>query len=126
MTEKEVCEAILENAKCKPVFVDFTGGITDQIGDDKMVQVDDVVGTMLWEAIQSSAENVSKSEWLSKAEVELLLIGKPTVDLPAFYDSVMADCKVEMAAYVIARSMLKAGVDPEQVMEQVEAELQSE
>ena len=53
MTAKEVCAAILENAKCKPVFVDFTGGITDQIGDDKMMQVDDVVGTMLWEAIQS-------------------------------------------------------------------------
>ena len=62
MTEKEVCTAILENAKCKPFFVDFTGGITDQIGDDKMVQVDDVVGTMLWEAIQSPAENVSKSK----------------------------------------------------------------
>ena len=126
MTEKEVCAAILENAKCKPVFVDFTGGLTDQIGDDKMVQVDNVVGTMLWEAIQSPAENVSKSEWLSRAEVELLLIGKPTVDLSAFYDSVMADCKVEMAAYGIARSMLNTGADPEQVMEQVEAELQSE
>ena len=126
MTEKEVCTAILENAKCKPVFVDFTGGITDQIGDDKVMRVDDVVGTMLREAIQSPAENVSKSEWLSMAETELLFIGKPTVDLPAFYDSVMADCKVEMAASVIARSMLNAGADPEQVMEQVEAELQGE
>ena len=126
MSEKEVCEAILENAKCKPVFVDFTGGVTDQIGDDKMMQVDDVVGTMLWEAIRSPAENVAKSEWLAKAEAELLLLSKPTVDLSAFYDSVMADCKVEMAAYVIARSMLKAGADPEQVMEQVEAELQCE
>lgn len=96
MTEKEVCAAILENAKCKPFFVDFTGSITDQIGDDKMMRVDDVVGTMLWEAIQSPAENVSKSEWLSRAEVELLLLDKPTVDLSAFYDSVMADCKVEM------------------------------
>ena len=81
---------------------------------------------MLWEAIQSPAENVSKSEWLSRAEVELLLLGKPAVDLSAFYDSVMADCKVEMAANVISRSMLKAGADPEQVMKQVEAELQSE
>ena len=126
MTEKEVCEAILENAKCKPFFVDLTGDITDQIGDDKMMRVDDVVGTMLWEAIQSPTENVSKSEWLSRAEVELLLLDKPTVDLSAFYDSVMADCKVEMSAYVIARSMLNTGADPEQVMEQVEAELQSE
>lgn len=126
MTEKEVCTAILENAKRKPFFVDLTGDITDQIGDDKMVQVDDVVGTMLWEAIQSPAENVSKAEWLSKAEAEILLLGKPTVDLSSFYDSVMADCKVEMAASVIARSMLNAGADPEQVMEQVEAELQSE
>lgn len=126
MTEKEVCAAIFENAKCKPFFVDFTGSITDQIGDDKMMRVDDVVGTMLWEAIRSPAENVSKSEWLSRAEVELLLLDKPTVDLSAFYDSVMADCKVEMAAYGIARSMLNTGADPEQVMEQVEAELQSE
>lgn len=31
MTEKEVCMAIIENAKCKPVFVDFTGGILDQM-----------------------------------------------------------------------------------------------
>lgn len=126
MTEKEVCEAILENAKCKPFFVDLTSGIIDQIGEDKMLQVDDVVGTMLWEAIQSPAENVSKSEWLPRAEVQLLLLGKPTVDLSSFYDSVMADCKVEMAASVIARSMLNAGADPKQVMEQVEAELQSE
>lgn len=126
MTEKEVCTAILENAKCKPVFVDFTGGILDQIGDDQMERVDDIVGTMMWEAIQSPAENVSKSDWLSRAEVELMMLGSPMADISAFYDAIMSNCKVERAAYGIARTMFRTGADPEQVMEQVEAELQSE
>lgn len=38
----------------------------------------------------------------------------------------MVECKVEMPANAITHSMLNAGANPEQVMEQIKAKLSSE